>query len=113
MNKLSKNEIKGYWKAKQALKDESFDEIKFINWLTKRYFVEISPEGEKPTHCSCINVLLRLWVFLLPTVLYAHKNKRPLIFQTCWRTKVFHLKWSDTKDKSRATKFKEDPSESG
>ena len=75
MNKLSKNDIKGYWKVKQALTDEGFDEIKFINWLTKRSFIEITPEGEKPTHLSCINNTAMFMGVSVPTVLYSHKNK--------------------------------------
>ena len=75
MDKLSKNDIKGYWKVKQALKAEGFDEIKFMNWPTKRSFVEIIPEGEKPTHCSCINDAAAFMGVSAPTVLYAYRKK--------------------------------------
>ena len=50
MENLTKNDMKGYWKVKHAFKADGFDEIKFMNWLTKRSFVEITSEGEKPTH---------------------------------------------------------------
>ena len=63
MENLTKNDTKWYWKVKQALKADGFDEIKFMNWLTKRFFIEITPEGKKSIHWSCINDAAAFMVF--------------------------------------------------
>ena len=39
MENLTKDDIKGYWKVKQAFKADDSDEIKFMNWLTKRSLI--------------------------------------------------------------------------